>query len=167
MSSLSNAKIEREKILIIDDDANTVRMLSAILKRRGFQTTTTTDSRQGIELTKELCPAVVLCDYVMPGTDGPDVARQIVEMGIGTQVILMTGFVDPSKAVRAIQSGATDYMHKPFTKVEELLEPLEQAIYRYHRWRSIVQDAFKRCNRDPSPKREIPEEDTPLGDTDL
>ena len=141
----------KDKIIIIDDDPNILHVLSIMLKSSGYQVSTTQDPSQGIELVKQLCPAVVLVDYIMPELDGPEVSRQIIEMGIGSQVIMMTGYVDPSKAIRAIQAGASDYIHKPIVDQKHLLGPIRSASTRYHRWRSVVMEAFRISNQGKEP----------------
>jgi DNA-binding NtrC family response regulator len=76
---------------------------------------TATDPQSGMDLIRRVHPKLVLLDLVMPGVQGTDLLRRVVDIDPGIDVILMTGFYSPESAVEAIQAGATDYLPKPLS----------------------------------------------------
>ena len=109
-------------ILAIDDDEPNLRLLAAILARQGFATLkTTTDPRLALSLFESFRPDLVLIDLHMPGMDGFAVMEQIRASPLAggyLPIVMLTG--DQSAAVRqrALASGATDIVLKPYDSIE-------------------------------------------------
>jgi signal transduction histidine kinase len=126
MQTNGNQSTEIEaKILIVDDEATNVLLLERILGRvLTYQLAKTTDSRKVAELVDDFEPDLVLLDLHMPYIDGFAVLenlRREQREGDFLPVLVLTADVTPQAKLRALASGATDFLTKPFDKSEVLL----------------------------------------------
>jgi DNA-binding NtrC family response regulator len=115
------------RLVIIDDQQENLDLIRAALERMDLEIHTATNPRSGIDLVRSLHPKVVLMDLVMPGVQGMELLRQVLEIDPGIDVILMTGYYSTESAVEAIQAGATDYLPKPFS-IEKLRGRIGQLL---------------------------------------
>jgi two-component system, cell cycle response regulator len=105
------------KILIADDEAVSLRMLEKTLERAGYEVTAVSDGRKAVE---ELCrpegPRLALLDWVMPQLDGPAVCRTVRRKRSQRHVylVLLTSKSSKEDIVEGLESGADDYLTKPF-----------------------------------------------------
>jgi len=118
-------RIRESAILIVDDEPGNVHLLEKILGRDGYsRVISTTDSREALGLFQEHRPDLILLDLNMPHMDGFDVlealGREIPEDQY-VPVLILSGDGDPSTETRALRSGATDFVGKPFRPSEVLL----------------------------------------------
>lgn len=113
-------------ILIIDDEANMLDMLSAFLRREGYSITTAVDGRQGFEYAISKSFDFILCDLKMPVMDGLQFLEEIKSRKIEATIIMMSAFATVDVAVSAMKNGAYDFVTKPF-KIDEILCILEKA----------------------------------------
>ena len=114
---------------LVDDDAAIRRSAGLMLKILGYHVQT---YESGVELLKhagELRQGCILLDIRMPGMDGLEVQHALHEKGITLPVIIITGHVDVSLAVRAMKAGAVDFIEKPFEK-ETLKSSLDEGFRR-------------------------------------
>jgi len=111
--SAQHPEITNVKLVIIDDNASSLEMLSTALARAGLRIYTAEDPEQGLETVFREHPQIVLTDLVMPGLSGLDVLERIVEFDPAIDVILMTAHYTSETAVEAIRKGASDYLNKP------------------------------------------------------
>ena len=109
-------------VLVVDDQQANVRMVGALLTRSGYQVLPATSGVEGLELARGRKPDVVLLDMRMPGMDGFEVmAAMRADPDIrDLPVIFLTADNDRDNLVRAFESGAIDYVTKPFV-AEELI----------------------------------------------
>jgi DNA-binding NtrC family response regulator len=118
-------------VVIIDDNAGSVEMLSAALRQTGVSLHTACDPAEGVEIVRRLRPRLVITDLVMPGLSGLDVLDQVMSFDPSIDVLLMTAHYTTETAVEAIRRGAADYLQKPVkiatlrTRVAELIESAE------------------------------------------
>jgi adenylate cyclase len=111
----------RARILVVDDVAENVRLLDAVLAPQGYDVVSATDGDLALELVKSAKPDLVLLDVVMPQLDGYAVCRRLrerVETAV-LPVIMVTSSSEPEK-VKAIEAGADDFIQKPFNHHELL-----------------------------------------------
>jgi DNA-binding NtrC family response regulator len=101
------------KIVIIDDNAGSLELLSTALAREGLQIMTAQDPEDGLDTVFREHPDIVLTDLVMPGLTGLEVLERVVEFDPAIDVILMTAHYTSESAVEAIRKGASDYLNKP------------------------------------------------------
>ena len=100
-------------VVIIDDNAGSVEMLSAALRQTGVSLHTSSDPIEGIELVRRIRPRLVITDLVMPGLSGLEVLEQVMKSDPSIDVLLMTAHYTTETAVEAIRRGAADYLQKP------------------------------------------------------
>jgi DNA-binding NtrC family response regulator len=100
-------------IVILDDNAGSLELLSAALAREGVAIHTASRPSQALELIRQVHPQLVLTDLVMPEMSGLDVLNRIMEIAPATDVVLMTAHYTTETAVQAIRRGAADYLEKP------------------------------------------------------
>jgi putative two-component system response regulator len=117
--------MDSHRILIVDDDEQSVRLLERILLRSGFALIrTTTDAREVLALFREFEPDIVLLDLHMPHLDGFAVMRQILSRipeGEYFPFLMVTGDLEPNVKQQALMSGAKDFLTKPYDRVEVVL----------------------------------------------
>lgn len=116
-------------ILLIDDELNMLDMLSAFLRREGYQITTAVDGRQGLEYAVAESYDFTLCDVKMPVMDGLQFLEEIKARKIDSTIIMMSAFATVDTAVQAMKIGAYDFITKPF-KLDEVVCILEKAAER-------------------------------------
>ena len=122
-------QLSTNNILLIDDEANMLDMLSASLRKEGYQITTAVDGRQGLEYADTKSFDFILCDLKMPVMDGLQFLEEAKIRKIEATVIMMSAFATVDIAVKAMKSGAYDFVTKPF-KIDEILCILEKATER-------------------------------------
>lgn len=117
------------RILIIEDDAGIVRMLERGLSAHGYQCMTTDNGEKGLRLANDEMVALVLLDIWLPGLDGHQVLKGIRTRRPDLPVLMLTARDDLSNKVSALDSGADDYLTKPFA-FEELLARIRALVRR-------------------------------------
>jgi DNA-binding NtrC family response regulator len=100
-------------LLIIDDPAGSLELLSSALAQQGLEILTASDPETGLDLIHERRPQIVLTDLVMPRMSGLEVLERTMEFDPSIEVILMTAHYSTESAVEAIKKGASDYLNKP------------------------------------------------------
>ena len=107
------------RILVVDDDASLAEMLTIVLQGEGFETTVVGDGPAALPALRESAPDLVLLDLMLPGMNGIDVCRAI-RAESGVPVVMLTAKTDTVDVVLGLESGADDYVVKPF-KPKELV----------------------------------------------
>lgn len=101
------------KILVVDDEASIVNIISYNLKKEGYNVITAADGEQGYNLAMQEHPDLVLLDIMMPKMDGYEVCRKIREKS-NMPIIMLTARADEVDKVLGLEMGADDYVTKPF-----------------------------------------------------
>lgn len=109
---------ESNRILIVDDRSDMRTFLKEFMHLEGFETVEAVDGDEAIEMSRQEQPAVILMDIMMPGRDGLSAVQEIRAEDDKVGIIVMTAYGTEQRAVRAMQMGADDYMHKPFDMQE-------------------------------------------------
>src|SRR4029077_11750038 len=109
---------ERKQVLIVDDEPNLRRILSAQLTRDGYDVLTAEDGEQGLHLLREHHIDLVITDLKMPKVDGMTLLRRALEEEPELPIILITAHGTIDTAVEALKLGAFDFVTKPFDKDE-------------------------------------------------
>jgi DNA-binding NtrC family response regulator len=133
---------ERQKILIVDDDADTRRLLAALLAPLAA-VVSASEGSEALRRIKSARPSVMLLDIVMPGMGGLEVLAAARAVDPGLAVMMLTGGTDIAVAQKALELGAIAYVTKPFDpdvvvdEVRRLLESLGGGPERgpYRPWR--------------------------------
>jgi DNA-binding response OmpR family regulator len=105
---------KEDKILVVDDDPKICELLEKFLVKKGFQPITALNAEDGLEKVRKEKPKLVLLDIKLPGMDGLVALKKIREADENIGVIMITGVEDQTIAQQAIDSGAYDYIVKPF-----------------------------------------------------
>ena len=108
-----------KKVLIVEDDSNIAQLLSLYLEKEGFESQVAKDGGKGVELYRSFRPDLVLLDIMLPVMDGWSVLRKIREED-RTPVIMLTAKGELEDRVSGLESGADDYIVKPFEMKEVL-----------------------------------------------
>ena len=104
-----------EKILVIDDDLDTLRLVGLMLQRQGYQISAATNGQQGLEKALEEKPNLILLDIMMPDMDGYEVARRLRKnpITINIPILMFTAKTQLDDKVAGFEVGADDYLTKP------------------------------------------------------
>ena len=113
-------------ILLVDDEANMRHMLAALLAKHGYIVAQAADGTAALEMITEQDFDYVLSDVRMPGMDGLELLKRIIEGESSATVIMMSAYGTAELAIEAMKQGAYDYISKPF-KLDEVLLVLRKA----------------------------------------
>jgi two-component system, NtrC family, sensor kinase len=102
-----------DKLLLIDDEPDILRVLGISLKADGYEVIPALNGAEGLEAFARDRPAIVITDIKMPGMDGIEVLEKIKEIDPGTEVIIITGHGDIDNAIESLKYGASDFINKP------------------------------------------------------
>jgi pilus assembly protein CpaE len=104
-----------EKILIIDDDLDTLRLVGLMLQRQGYQISAATNGQQGLDKAFEEDPDLILLDVMMPEMDGYEVTRRLRQnpSTMETPILMFTAKTQLDDKVIGFEVGANDYLTKP------------------------------------------------------
>jgi nitrogen regulation protein NR(I) len=109
---------EHKQILVVDDEPNLRRVLSAQLERDGYEVHTAEDGEQALGILKEHHIDLVITDLRMPRIDGMELLRRAQKIDAELPVVMITAHGTVDNAVEALKTGAFDYLTKPFDQVE-------------------------------------------------
>jgi two-component system response regulator MtrA len=130
MAALTDtAKSSRGKVLVVDDDAALAEMLTIVLRNEGFEPVVCATGDAAMPAVREHRPELVLLDLMLPGRDGIDVCREI-RAESGVPIIMLTAKNDTVDVVLGLESGADDYVVKPF-KPKELVARIRARMRRF------------------------------------
>ncbi|MCR5735257.1 MAG: response regulator transcription factor [Lachnospiraceae bacterium] len=107
----------KQKILIVDDDANIAEIISLYLNKECFDTMIVNDGEEALEAFESYDPNLVLLDLMLPGIDGYQVCREIRSKSM-TPIIMLSAKGEIFDKVLGLELGADDYMEKPFDSKE-------------------------------------------------
>jgi two-component system response regulator MprA len=118
----------KERILIIEDDDQILKILRRSLVYEGYQVDTAMDGEGGLNLLRDNKPALVILDWMLPGMDGLEVCRRVRELG-NQPVLMLTAKDTIENRVQGLDAGADDYLVKPF-ELDELLARIRALLRR-------------------------------------
>ena len=116
------------RVLVVDDDTALAEMLGIVLRGEGFEPVFCADGARAFSVFRETRPDLVLLDLMLPGRDGIDVCRQI-RAESGVPIVMLTAKTDTVDVVVGLESGADDYIVKPF-KPKELVARIRARLRR-------------------------------------
>jgi two-component system response regulator MtrA len=117
------------RILVVDDDAALAEMLSIVLRQEGFDSRLCGRGDQALGAFRDYRPDLVLLDLMLPGLDGFEVCKQI-RLESGVPIVMLTAKGDTVDVVVGLESGADDYVVKPF-KPKELIARIRARMRRF------------------------------------
>ncbi len=116
------------RVLVVDDDIALAEMLGIVLRAEGFEPFFCADGAKALNAFRDSKPDLVLLDLMLPGRDGIDVCRQI-RAESGVPIVMLTAKSDTVDVVLGLESGADDYVVKPF-KPKELVARVRTRLRR-------------------------------------
>ena len=119
----------RGRVLVVDDDAALAEMLTIVLRNEGFEPRVCATGDQALAVFRDFRPDLVLLDLMLPGKDGIDVCREI-RAESGVPIVMLTAKSDTIDVVVGLESGADDYVAKPF-KPKELVARIRARVRRH------------------------------------
>src|ERR1700738_1978971 len=118
----------KARVLVVDDDPALAEMLTIVLRGEGFDTAVVADGSRALPALRELKPDLVLLDLMLPGMNGIDVCKAIRGES-GVPIVMLTAKSDTVDVVLGLESGADDYIVKPF-KPKELVARVRARLRR-------------------------------------
>lgn len=114
-------------IMLIDDEPNTLKVLSAILKKRGYEVVTYTTAEEALRPGNVEGVDTIIVDYRLPGMDGISLVERLRDQRNTTPIIMLTAFGTIERAVEAMRKGAFNYLTKPVNP-DELINVVREAV---------------------------------------
>ena len=105
-------------ILVVDDEASVVEVVSLYLKREGFKVRVARDGRQALTAVRDQAPALVVLDLMLPEIDGLAILRALRGDAVNVPVIMLTARQQETDRIYGLELGADDYVTKPFSPAE-------------------------------------------------
>ena len=152
-----------ETILVVDDDPDIARFVEVNLRSAGYDVAVASDGQEALDKAQELRPDLVLLDVMMPRIDGFEVAQRMRKnpQTANTSIIMLTAKALSADKVTGLQSGADDYIIKPFDPIE-LLARVKGTLRRAKEMRNLspltglpgnirIQEEIERQVRDGRP----------------
>ncbi len=134
-----------EKILIVDDEPDMLRLLSMIIKEKTpYEVTTTNNPLEALELAKKGVD-LLIADLKMPGLNGIELLESVKRFDEDIPTIIITAYGTVEAAVETMQKGAFDFITKPFRK-EQILFTIERALkwVRLQRENKMLREQLKK-----------------------
>src|SRR5215471_12723668 len=119
---------DKSRVLVVDDEPQITRVLKTVLSSQGYQVRTAAEGESALSNFKEWSPELVITDLYMPHMDGIELCRRIREVSAVPIIVLSVKGEERSK-VEALDSGADDYVTKPFG-IDELMARVRAALRR-------------------------------------
>jgi len=144
-------------VFIIDDDAGVRASIKGLLKSVGLRSESFGTPQEFLDSKRQDGPSCLVLDVRLPGINGLEFQRQLADSGLQIPIIFITGHGDIPMSVRAMKSGAVEFLTKPF-KDQDLLDAINQAL---DRDRAILQQqgelaGLRKCYESLTPrKREV------------
>lgn len=117
------------KILIVEDDPSISRLLQLELEHRGLTVRLVADGLAALAAVATFQPQAIVLDILLPGMDGEKILQSIRRQGVSTPVIMLTARDRPHDKIRNLDTGADDYLTKPFD-IDELMARLRAVMRR-------------------------------------
>lgn len=126
----------RPKILLVEDDAHLVELISYNLEKEGFDVVQTADGEEALVLAQEEKPDLAILDWMIANLSGIEVCRQLPRLPATANlpIVMLTARADEADRIRGLETGADDYVTKPFSpreliaRVRALLRRLRPAL---------------------------------------
>ena len=112
------------KVLVVDDDYNTISQLKDSFSKNGFVLMTSQSGREGLELALQEKPDIVILEVSLPDLDGFSICKQLRAEGFSNTIVFLTKRTSEIDAVIGLELGAQDYIRKPLA-MQELLARIE------------------------------------------
>src|ERR1700731_4490934 len=137
---------EKPLVHVVDDDASIRGALEDLFDSVGLQTQTYATAKDFLSANRSDRPGCIVLDVRLPDMNGLEFQTQLVQIGVGIPVVMMTGYGDIPMSVHAMKQGAVDFLPKPF-RDQDMLDAVMSAIERDRQWRSADEGASQMRQR--------------------
>ncbi len=124
-------------VLIVDDEESILSSLRRLLEDKGYTVVTYADPKDAIEYFRNNLVHIAMIDVTMPGIDGLSALNRIKETNGLTQIIMMSAYATTERVVAAFESGANDFLLKPFNNLENVVAIVEESEKKLLRWQGV------------------------------
>jgi two-component system response regulator MprA len=128
---MSKGQEKNAHILIVDDDSRVTSALRRTLAYEGYQVSSTSDGAGALAIARTKSPDLVILDLMLPGIDGLEVCRRLRAVDDDIAVLMLTARDAVADRVAGLETGADDYLVKPFA-LEELLARIKALLRRHN-----------------------------------
>ncbi len=125
-------------VLIIDDEESILSSLRRLLEDKGYNVVTNSDPAAAIEYMRNNIVHIALIDVTMPNIDGLSALSMIKDVNGITQIIMMSAYATTDRVIAALESGANDFLLKPFTNLEHVVSIVEESEKKLVRWQGVL-----------------------------
>jgi len=122
---------DNSTVFVVDDDANMRAAIEGLLKSVGLRSKSFGTAREFLERWSAQGPSCLVLDVRLPGESGLDFQRKLIAEGVEIPIIFITAHGDIAMSVKAMKSGAIEFLTKPFAD-QDLLNAIQQALERDH-----------------------------------
>lgn len=133
--------VERQRILVVDDEPKILEALEAYLENSGYQVFMATNGEKALQLFGRVNPSLIILDVMLPDLSGEEICKQIRKQGSKAPVIMLTAKVDEDFKVKCLDYGADDYVTKPFSP-KELMGRVRAILRRCKDDRDVMADVI-------------------------
>ncbi|MFE9006028.1 response regulator transcription factor [Streptomyces sp. NPDC007875] len=119
-ADIDRSTADQTRLLLIEDDRETADMLAELFSSEGYDVDVAFDGHRGLHLGLSRRHQVMVVDRMLPGIEGLDLVKRLRRVGVTTRVLVLTALGELGERVTGLDSGADDYLVKPF-EVDELL----------------------------------------------
>lgn len=116
-------------VFIVDDDAGVRAAMQRLLKSVGLRSEAFAEAQEFLSRARHDGPTCLILDVRLPGISGLELQRKLIEAGVHIPIIFITGHGDIPMTVKAMKSGAAEFLTKPF-RDQDLLDAIQQALER-------------------------------------
>jgi DNA-binding response OmpR family regulator len=121
----------KDRILLVEDDMKLAGFIEEELLLEGYQITVASNGLDGLTMTRNMQPDLLILDWMLPGISGLDLCLRLRSTGIQVPIIMLTAKDEIPDRVAGLNAGADDYVTKPFS-IEELLARVKARLRRTH-----------------------------------
>ena len=150
------------KILLVDDEQSIIDLVTAYLRREGYEVASATDGQSGLKAARAFRPDVIVLDVMLPGMDGIALLSRLRRES-DVHVIMLSARSEETDKIVGLSVGADDYLTKPFSP-RELVARVKAALRRVHRGRDemgVATLVFRRIRIDTG-RRQVRVDDEPV-----
>ena len=140
------------RLLVADDERTILDLLCASLRHSGFEVVAANDGREALSLARAAKPDVLILDVMMPGFDGFEVVTRLRAEGLDAPVLFLTARDATEDKVKGLNSGADDYVTKPFS-LDEVLARIRALLRRTGKVQAVADDVLRVADLELDPSR--------------
>jgi DNA-binding NtrC family response regulator len=132
---MSNKNIN---VLIIDDEESILTSLRRLLESKGYTVCAYSNPEEALEYIRSNLVHIALIDITMPRVDGMSALGMIKDISGLTQIIMMSAYATTDRVIASLESGANDFLLKPFDSLDHVLEIVEESEKKLIRWQAVL-----------------------------